>query len=112
MQSELAKKENEMFHLKDGWFFERQNNGGVKILKRATARDESPVVSEVIIDDAGWASIVASVSHRGETGDTWREALKFHNDHEYLRSGHYKQNELGWPICWICGEEKPAPTKI
>ena len=34
-------------------------------------------------------------------------------EHEWLRGDEgYKQNKEGWPICWKCGQKKPAPTKI
>ncbi len=67
-----------MFHAKDGWFFERTVDGGVKIIKRELAKDDSPVVAQTYLDHSGWCSIIASVSWRGETAESWDDANKFH----------------------------------
>lgn len=34
------------------------------------------------LDANGWASLVASVSKRGETSETWEAALKFHKQED------------------------------
>lgn len=63
------------FHWKDNWYFERRENGGVRIYHL----DERGIADEDIeIDADSWASIVASVSASGETGETFREARDFH----------------------------------
>jgi hypothetical protein len=68
-----------MFHVKNGLWFERTENGSVHLVKKADARDNAPVMEDIVIDDSSWASIVATVSAQGETGETYREALAFHN---------------------------------
>jgi hypothetical protein len=68
-----------MFHCKDGWFFERYPKGGVAIIKRADAKEQSPVVASIIITPEEWASIVASVSVGSEFNGRWQQALNFHN---------------------------------
>lgn len=68
-----------MFHVKEGLYFERTTYGGVHITKRSTAHPESPIEMDMIINDSEWASIMASVSARNETGETYREAMEFHH---------------------------------
>ena len=72
-----------MFHAHDGWFFERLADGAVRVVKRATASFDAPIVVEgVFRADAinnEWASIVASVSLGGEEGYRFFAAEKFHN---------------------------------
>lgn len=69
-------KAQEGFHAKGGWFFRREDDGAVHI----TAPDSmGPGARQVVTLDANtWASVVASVSAAGETGDSWRQALAFH----------------------------------
>ena len=64
------------FHARDGVIFKRDAGGGVVISKAGAEFGDR----EIILDLTGpaWASIVAHVSARGETGDTYREALEFH----------------------------------
>lgn len=56
------------FHWRNGIYFDRLPDGSVSITGVADA-----------IPAAEWASIVAAVSKAGETGETYRAALKFHN---------------------------------
>jgi hypothetical protein len=67
-----------MFHWRDGWFFERMPNGSVMITKRKDAGMESPIITREIIPPEEWASIVASVSIKGERDRRWYTALDFH----------------------------------
>ena len=67
-----------MFHLKEGWFFERLPEGKVRILKRESASDEAPIVMEVVVDKPGWCSVISSVSAEGETSRKYDEAVEFH----------------------------------
>lgn len=60
------------FHWRDGWHFKRQDDGTVFVYNSAHRVTMTIPASE-------WASIVASVCKRGETGDTYREALAFHD---------------------------------
>lgn len=61
------------FHLKDGFCFERMVDGRIAL----RVEKEGAVIAETIVDESGFASVVASVSKRGETGETYREALAF-----------------------------------
>jgi len=70
------------FHVADGLCVERTRSGGVKIMKFAPRADcfaEKGAEWEIEITDSAFASIVASVSARGETAETWSEALEWHN---------------------------------
>lgn len=76
---------NEGFHWRDLMFWKRLDDGSVRI--RLFARrdsgavmdgDDDEPVREWIIPPSEWASIVASVSYQGETGDSYRTALGFH----------------------------------
>jgi len=63
------------FHWKDGWYFERILNGQVRIyhLDGFGLMDRG-----IAIDADSWASIVASVSARGDTAEAFQEAREFH----------------------------------
>lgn len=70
------------FHWKDGWYFERlDTEGNVRIYHEEKGQTEEPKECDVVldIDPDSWASIIASVSARGETGSTFHEAQKYHN---------------------------------
>lgn len=69
-----------MFHANDGLFFDRNDDGSVTV-SVADGFGADPRES-VTVDPGTWASAVASVSHRGEDGPTWREALRFHQGDE------------------------------
>lgn len=66
------------FHWQEGWFFTRLEDGSVKIVKKEEATDEAKIIVEAIIPADEWASIIAYVSVKGETGENYREAQKFH----------------------------------
>lgn len=94
-----------MFHWQDNFFFGRCSDGAVRLVKfnstRAphalwkheggvTSMTEYPdadgefndvtVVLDVRIPADHWASIIASVSAKGEDGGRFHEAQKWHND--------------------------------
>jgi hypothetical protein len=52
----------QMFHAKEGLYFDRTEDGGVRILKREKATDNAPEVMDIALDADSWASAVASVS--------------------------------------------------
>ena len=73
------------FHSHSDWYWERLADGGVRVvqkLRRFTVGMEKPETIELqdhVLTAEAWASIVASVSARDETGETFRAALAFHN---------------------------------
>jgi len=68
--------EDKGFHAHSGWYFRREDDGSVRIL----APDSIGTHQRVDFDANTWASIVASVSSSGESGDTFRAALAFHGE--------------------------------
>jgi hypothetical protein len=64
---------HEGFHATDGWYFERLPEGRVRV--SAAVQRCTEVVE---FDAATWASIVASVSHRGEDAQTYAAAHDLH----------------------------------
>jgi hypothetical protein len=68
-----------MFHLKEGWFFERLSDGSVMVTKRKDAGMESPIITRMIVPPEEWASVVASVSAGNEFNGRWKAALDFHS---------------------------------
>lgn len=67
-----------MFHSKDGLYFERTSEGGVKIVAKMDATRYSTTVKIVTLDADTWASAVAAVSARGESLVTHLEAWNVH----------------------------------
>lgn len=68
-------------HLKDGLYFEREENpdgiGHVRILKRQTAADDSPIVFDMLVEESQWISLIAAMSAAGESAaHLW--ARQFH----------------------------------
>jgi len=64
-----------MFHARDGLFFERQADGSVRVL----VKEQNQTKFSTVLSADGWASVVATVSARGETLETWNEARQYHN---------------------------------
>jgi len=80
----------EGFHWSNHIFFKRLDDGSVRVQKYYLPDDivngnrvgfnweKAGLQWEYVIPPESWASIVASVSKRGETGDTFQEALEQH----------------------------------
>ena len=67
-----------MFHLKDGLYFERLPNGeGVRIVLKPNNVNDDRVLFETTTDYEGVASVVSTVSQRGEAFATWRAIVDF-----------------------------------
>lgn len=64
------------FHAHSGWFFRRNPDASVTI----HADDSNGEPREATFDANTWASIVSSVSSRGETAGTFRLATDFHGE--------------------------------
>lgn len=60
-------------HAKDGWSFERLEGGAVRV---HWGSPEVPLGVTLTAEE--WASVVASVSHAGEEGGRFYDALAFH----------------------------------
>ena len=61
------------FHYKDNWYFQRLQDGTVEIVHR-----DPTAYFKLTVDKDSWASIVASVSQRGEEDGRYLKALDFH----------------------------------
>ena len=66
--------ERSYFHAKDGWCFERLESGAVHVWNPALG----PNCSLMMTPDM-WASVVASVSVRGDNAQDHHSALMFHD---------------------------------
>lgn len=70
-----------MFHLKDGFFFERTPEGGIHIAfiraKRTIKDTDDSVTVHTEVTENEWASVIASTSSRGENLETFNEALDY-----------------------------------
>lgn len=64
------------FHWKDNWYFERRDNGVVRIYHLG---ELGIADADIEIDADSWASIMASVSAQGETAESFQEARNFHH---------------------------------
>ena len=74
------------FHANNGLYFVRQDDGSVWVEKRVpviSIREEYTqdfaIVERWELDEPSWASVVASMSARGENHATYTEAREFHN---------------------------------
>lgn len=67
-----------MFHAQDGFYFHRNGDGSVTVQVTETPKVGSPVLRGIDLEPSAWASVVAAVCARNETGETYREALAFH----------------------------------
>jgi hypothetical protein len=66
------------FHWNEGMYFKRTADGAVEITQTQGGGQSEEVEWQRTIPPSEWASIVASVSAAGETGETYRAALAFH----------------------------------
>ncbi len=74
-----------MFHYKDGLYFERKEDGTVRVVKTKnlaempTSESDPDIIFQFLVDADSWASIVASVSKSGEADGRFYIAGEFHN---------------------------------
>ena len=57
------------FHAKDGWYFERQDDGSIKISAAVNRCTET-----IVLPPMEWASVVAATSAQGETSESYQAA--------------------------------------
>lgn len=67
-----------MFHVRNGLFFFRQEDGGVHLVKKEGF--DGPVLFEAVIDRDSWLSIVAFVSKSGATPETLQLVADMHGE--------------------------------
>jgi hypothetical protein len=66
------------FHWRNGWFFKRMTGGSVRITRVTHPPVEGQFEWQFTIPENEWASIVCSVSEKGETSERWQDARNFH----------------------------------
>ena len=66
------------FHWSRGMYFRRLQDGTVEVTQTKDGGKTDDIEWQREIPPSEWASIVAAVSHQGETGYTYRTALGFH----------------------------------
>ncbi len=77
-----------MFHVSNGLFFKREENGSVTILKtdgKEPANDGSNVAFQETLDENVWCSAVATVSAGNEHDLRWYAAKEFHRSTGQIR---------------------------
>lgn len=67
------------FHWRNQIYFKRDDDGGV-VVRYFEQFNNHPQLKTWRIPPNEWASIVCAVSHNGETGERYREALQFHGE--------------------------------
>lgn len=67
------------FHVKDGVYFERIEDGTVHLTVFEGPFQKQAKVKDIVMSPSEWASVVASVSHNGESAHTFKGAMLFHN---------------------------------
>lgn len=65
------------YHWRDGWHFTRCPDGSVRIMNGRTPVGVDPI--DLTIPPNEWASIIANVSARGETSNSYYLAGVFHD---------------------------------
>jgi hypothetical protein len=87
-----------MFHAKDGLYFERQADGGVRVLVKADAHEEAATLREVIVDADSWASVIANMSYYGEEDYGFYRASNFHSGTKLRESTPLKDKPPLWTV--------------
>lgn len=64
------------FHVKDNVFFERSEDGAVRVFKQLP--NEDAPTFEIQIEDGSWGSVISSMSEGGEGDLRWYSAMYFH----------------------------------
>jgi hypothetical protein len=67
------------FHLREGLFFQGSDpNLEPGCVRITVAENDGKILRQVVVTASEWASAIASVSARGENGETHAEAERFH----------------------------------
>ena len=67
-----------MFHVEDGLFFERLDDGAVRIQKREGPLVGDKVLMDVIVSVDSWCSVVAHMGAKGDVGDRHDAVREMH----------------------------------
>lgn len=105
-----------MFHLQDNIYFERQQNGSVRILVREGKQADAPIIKDTTVTLEGFASVVASMCAFGETTETWQEACVFlerpypGDDEAFARWQKIHRAQMN-PLCSCIARGSDGPHK-
>ena len=73
-----------MFHAAEGLYFQRQENGSVRVLFDRISAGLKPLepgeIPDVEFDADAWASVVSSMSEKGEDAYSFHLARAFHGE--------------------------------
>lgn len=77
----MGKETRGGFHVRDGWFFVREVDGAVTLERRDSIREpnQEPDNFRLTFDASTWASIVASVTAKGDNAETFALANSLHD---------------------------------
>jgi len=70
-----------MFHTNRGLYFDRLEDGSVRVIKREhddQGRETGEELFAITLDANSWASVIASMSKRGEDSGGFERAKTFH----------------------------------
>lgn len=70
----MSEGQRKGFHAHEEWFFRREPDGSVTITYPSDGGERT-----FVLDPDSWASVVASVSAGGETGERFQAARRFHD---------------------------------
>ena len=90
------------FHPKDNWFFQRMDTEGV-------VKITSHSGDTLVVDPDTWASIVASVSIRGESAGTQFQAKQFHNRKNWIKPPKIDPGTGAWQPDYRPSPGDPLP---
>ena len=97
-----------LYHAKDGLHFQRHKDGSVTVARWLHGLANAGRADQAVVDvldhawtltASEWASVVASVSAKGESGETYNAALRFHDNADEADAV---------PVCARCRKEWQA----
>lgn len=81
----------------NGIFCEQQADGGVKLIVRESDSPESRILKETLVDQHGWASVIANMSFYGEEDYGYYRALNFHSGTPIHPTNPLVDKPAKWP---------------
>lgn len=80
-----------MFHVSEGLYFRRNEDGGVTIVKTSDGMEpgDTNIAFIQTMDDGSWCSVVLSMSAFSERPGDWHAWLQHHKGEKDLLSGRW-----------------------
>lgn len=88
-------------YLRDGWYFSREGAGRVHIVKRDLSQTPAPILAEITLSPEDWAAIIATLSHAGESDESFTDAQFVHMGHfrtPIIAQQFNEESERGVPV--------------